>query len=53
MKPWLIRLILSPLALLTCPGWFIRGVWLRWKRYEGVPFTVDEDTVACDGGNKA
>ena len=44
MKPWLIRLILSPLAVL---------LWLRWgMRYEGMslrPFGADG--VDCDPGD--
>ena len=51
MKPWLIRLLLSPLAVL---------LWLRWgMRFEGMslrPFGADgcgDDVVRCDGGGKA
>ena len=44
MKPWLIRLLLSPLAVL---------LWLRWgMRFEGMslrPFGAD-GVVSCDGG---
>ena len=44
LKPWLIRLLLSPLAVL---------LWLRWgTRYEGQslrPFGAD-GIVRCDGG---